>query len=134
MKNTTESLRDQLQFGLADRLAKSLHVAGMTNLDMAKVLEVSPNTVSNYINGNTQPRKLYLREWALKTGVPLEWLETGEFPGTPETEKAAARQASGGIGIMHLVEPPVGLEPTTCGLQGRTFAPVIDITTKKEAA
>lgn len=134
MKNTTESLRDQLQFGLADRLAKSLHVAGMTNLDMAKVLEVSPNTVSNYINGNTQPRKLYLREWALKTGVPLEWLETGEFPGTPETEKAAARHASGGIGIMHLVEPPAGLDPATCGLQGRPFAPVIDILTGIEAA
>ena len=92
MKNKTESLRDQLQFGLADRLAKSLHVAGMTNLDMAKVLEVSPNTVSNYINGNTQPRRLYLREWALKTGVPIEWLETGNFPGgnkktpTPKSE------------------------------------------------
>lgn len=134
MGNTQATLREQLQFSLGDRLAKSLHVAGLTSQDMAEALEVSRNTVSNYINGNTQPRKLYLREWALKTGVPLEWLETGEFPGTPETEKAATRHASGGIGIMHLVEPPVGLEPTTCGLQGRTFAPIVDLTTWRKAS
>lgn len=134
MENTQATLREQLQFGLGDRLAKALHVAGLTSQDMAEALEVSRNTVSNYINGNTKPRKLYLREWALKTGVPLEWLETGAFPGIPETEKATARHASGGIGIMRLVEPPVGLEPTTCGLQGRTFAPVIDILTGIEAA
>lgn len=47
--------------------------------------------------------------------------------GSPETQKATARRASGGIGIMHLVEPPAGLEPATCGLQGRTFTPVIDM-------
>ena len=125
MKNTTESLRDQLQFGLADRLAKSLHVAGMTNLDMAKVLEVSPNTVSNYINGNTQPRKLYLREWALKTGVPLEWLKTG----IDTTENPHPHDTDGGD---HGASCRTRTGP--CGLQGRTFAPVIDITTKKEAA
>ena len=113
------TLAEKLTFGLSDRLAKSLHVAGLNNLDMAEALDVSPNTISNYTNGNTRPRKLYIREWALKTGVPLEWLETGEFPGTPETEKAAARRASGGHGIMRLVEPPTGIEPVTCGLQGR---------------
>lgn len=132
--DTQATLREQLQFGLADRLAKSLHVAGITSNDMAAELEVSRTTISNYLNGRTSPKRLYMRIWALKTGVPLEWLETGEFPGIPETEKAAARHASGGIGIMHLVEPPAGLDPATCGLQGRTFAPVIDITTKKEAA
>lgn len=128
------TLEEKLAFGLQDRLAKSLHVAGLNNLDMAEALEVSPNTISNYVNGNTQPRKLYLREWALKTGVPLEWLLTGEFPGAPETQKAAARQASGGIGQMYLVEPPAGLEPATCGLQDRTSNPAIDMFTWKAAS
>lgn len=111
MNTDTISLRDQLAFGLADRLGKSLHVAGMTNQEMSECLEVSPNTVSNYINGNTRPRKLYLREWAMRTGVPLHWLETGHFPG--ETENPHSDNPDGGI-----VEPPVGLEPTTCALQG----------------
>lgn len=95
METPSKDLKALLAFGLSDRLAKSLHVAGITNAEMAETLDVSANTVSNYINGNTKPRKLYLREWAVRTGVPLEWLETGQFPDTPETEKAPTPKGEG---------------------------------------
>ncbi|MEV8339250.1 helix-turn-helix transcriptional regulator [Leucobacter sp. NPDC077196] len=80
MGNTQLNLKDKLQFGLSDRLAKALDVAGMSNQEMADCLGVSRNTISNYTHGNSSPRKLYMREWAMRTGVPLEWLETGSFP------------------------------------------------------
>ena len=93
--DASQSLRAQLQFGLADRLAKALHVAGVTSNDMAAELDVSRTTISNYLNGRTKPKGLYMRIWALKTGVPLEWLETGNFPETPETEKTPTPKGEG---------------------------------------
>lgn len=120
MNATQETLRAQLQFGLGDRLAKALHVSGVTNQDMADELEVSRNTVTNYINGHTKPKGLYLRIWALKTGVPLEWLETGNFPDTGETEKAPTPKGEG-------MEPPSRLELDTYALQGGHMAEIIPI-------
>lgn len=35
-------------------------------------------TVSRWINGHKVPSKQTRRLWALRTGVPLEWLETGQ--------------------------------------------------------
>ena len=98
-----------LQFGLADRLQKALTISGTKSEDMADYLEVSRNTISNYINGRTAPKKVYLREWALKTGVPLSWLETGVFddPDAP-------------VG-------PAGIEPTTSTVESHRLAPVIPL-------
>lgn len=45
---------------------------------MADILGVSRNTVSNYLHGRTRPPQLTLRVWAMRTGVPLAWLVTGE--------------------------------------------------------
>ena len=95
MDATQKTLKAQLQFGLSDRLAKALHVAGVSTTEMADELEVARSTISNYLNGHTTPKSLYLRIWALKTGVPLEWLETGHFPETPETEKAPTPKGEG---------------------------------------
>lgn len=67
-------------FGLSDRLAKAMSVAGMSNSEMADALDVSRNTITNYTSGRTKPSRLQIREWAVRTGAPLEWLETGERP------------------------------------------------------
>lgn len=95
MDTAQQTLKDQLQFGLGDRLSKALHVAGVSTTEMADELEVARSTISNYLNDHTKPKRLYLRMWALKTGVPLEWLETGIFPETPETEKAPTPKGEG---------------------------------------
>jgi transcriptional regulator with XRE-family HTH domain len=68
---------NRLEFDLSDRLRKSLHVAGLSNQDMADYLGVSKNTVSRWITGAIDPKISMVRLWALRTGVPFEWLATG---------------------------------------------------------
>ena len=69
----------RLAFGLPDRLNKALDVSGVSSTEMAEYLGVSRNTISNYINGRTVPKTQTLRLWAMRTGAPLEWLQTGEL-------------------------------------------------------
>ena len=69
-----------LEFGLGDRLSKALAVANINGLDMAEHLGVSRQTIGNYTSGRTRPNRATLRTWALKTGVPLSWIETGVIP------------------------------------------------------
>jgi transcriptional regulator with XRE-family HTH domain len=68
------------QFDMADRLRKALRQAGLSVQDMAEYLGVSRNSVGNWINGRTAPTKPALMLWAMRTGVPFEWLQTGESP------------------------------------------------------
>ena len=63
-----------------DRLAKALKSAGVSVQDMADYLGVSRQTVGNYVSGRTQLTRGDMRLWAMRCGVPLEWLETGERP------------------------------------------------------
>lgn len=73
-----------LEFGLGDRLAKALAVADTNGPEMAEFLGVSRQTVGNYTSGRTRPNRATLRAWALKTGVPLSWIETGIIPDTDD--------------------------------------------------
>ena len=69
------------QFDLADRLRKALRVADVSVQEIADYLGVSRNTVGAWINGRVVPGKAFIRLWAMRTGVPFEWLQTGESPG-----------------------------------------------------
>ena len=72
------------QFNLAHRLGLARQVAGMKRKEMAEVLDVTPQSISNYELGNSTPSKLQLNAWAVATGVDVEWLKTGEAqPETP---------------------------------------------------
>ncbi|WP_078324573.1 helix-turn-helix domain-containing protein [Mycobacteroides salmoniphilum] len=62
---------------MADRLAKSLRMARMTKLEMADYLEVHRNTVSAWLNGKSEPKRPQLIAWALRTGLPYEWIKDG---------------------------------------------------------
>lgn len=79
MSTAHEHMAQRLAFGTADRLNKALTVAGISSNEMADYLGVGRNTISNYINGRTRPRKATIRDWARRTGVPCEWLETGHI-------------------------------------------------------
>lgn len=70
------------QWTVGDRLGKALDFADMSVGEMADYLEVSRNTVGNYINGRTRAPGSTLRLWSMRTGVPRKWLETGESDGT----------------------------------------------------
>jgi transcriptional regulator with XRE-family HTH domain len=83
------------RFDQADRMRKALRTSGIGANEMAAYLDVSRNTVSNWINGHTPPRGAYLRLWALRTGVPFEWLEHGEVtPANDEGTRAATTRGS----------------------------------------
>ena len=64
----------------ADRMRKALRESGVGVQEIADRLQVSRNAVSTWINGRHEPRPRDLRAFALATGYPLHWLETGEAP------------------------------------------------------
>jgi transcriptional regulator with XRE-family HTH domain len=78
--NNNDNMALRLAFGTPDRLNKALTVADVSSQEMADYLGVSRNTISNYINGRTIAKKQTLRLWAMRTGVPLVWLEQGILP------------------------------------------------------
>lgn len=68
------------EFNKADRLRKSREYAGLEQAELAERIGVSRNTVSNAERGVNSPRRIMVRQWALATGVPLLWIETGRTP------------------------------------------------------
>lgn len=77
----TEALVPEWTMG--DRLWKALQVAGISHQAMADYLGVSRNTLTNYTRGRTKADKRTLMLWAMRTGVPLEWLRTGQVSPQP---------------------------------------------------
>jgi transcriptional regulator with XRE-family HTH domain len=82
----------------------ALEASDVKVAEMADELGVGRNTVGNYLAGRTQPSRSTLRVWALRTGVPFEWLLTGTITdnGDPGQETRMARCIRG----------PWGIEPT----------------------
>lgn len=71
-----------LEWDLQDRLAKSLRASKKSVAQIAADLDVHRNTVSNYLSGRIVPDRRSRLAWAMATGVPAQWLETGEMPTT----------------------------------------------------
>lgn len=82
------------EWDLADRLRKALRVSGLHVSDMAEYLGITRETVGRYINGHTENVPLQtLRLWSLRTGVPLEWITTGEAPADDPDPRPPTRAA-----------------------------------------
>jgi transcriptional regulator with XRE-family HTH domain len=75
---TGEAATEVPRWDTADRMRKALRQADISVQDMAEYLGVARNTVSTWINGRIKPSSQTLRLWALRCGVPLEWLTEGE--------------------------------------------------------
>lgn len=78
-------------------MRRALRVAEISSNEMADYLGVSRTSVSAWINGRNEPRRTALIAWALRTGVPLEWLETGKAPTSPsgpEGEEYTSRDSN----------------------------------------
>lgn len=56
------------------RLQRSLAFAGVSVQEMADELGVSRGTISRWCNDKNRPRRSDLRLWALRCGVPFDWL------------------------------------------------------------
>lgn len=76
------------EWTIGDRLRKAREATGLSQAQLAKAIDVSPKTVGNYEAGRVETRRIVLRAWSLRTGVPLMWLETGEAP-SPEGNGAS---------------------------------------------
>ena len=60
------------------RMQRALAHADVSVEQMGEELGVSRSTVSRWLNDRGGPPRIgYLKLWALRTGVPLEWLVTG---------------------------------------------------------
>jgi transcriptional regulator with XRE-family HTH domain len=61
-----------------DRMRKAIRHAGLSVNAMAAHLDVRRETVSTWLTGRHQPSPAVLRVWALRCGVPYEWLRYGD--------------------------------------------------------
>lgn len=77
-------------FTLGDRLGKAMRHADVSAAEMADYLDVHRNTISAYINDRQPVKGGTLKLWAMRTGVPLEWLEFGVEPQRPPTPPRAS--------------------------------------------
>lgn len=71
------------EWDLADRMRKSLRVAGIGVQEIAEYLGVGRNTVSTWINGKIVLSVQTQRLWALRCGVAYEWIASGVTPPRP---------------------------------------------------
>lgn len=58
-------------------MSLALEHADISVNEMAEHLDLSRTTISNYLHGRTKPGRSDLRYWALKCGVPFDWLVQG---------------------------------------------------------
>ena len=74
------------EFTLGWRLQRALDYAGkMKAEDMADEMGVHRATVSRWMNERgAPPRPIYLKQWALRTGVNRDWLTTGVAGTSPD--------------------------------------------------
>ena len=70
----------RFEMDMADRIRKALRVADVSVQELAEIVGMNRNTVSAWINGRGKPSEAQLRKIAMRTGAPLEWLQTGEAP------------------------------------------------------
>lgn len=60
------------------RLKRALDWGKVSAQEMAEELGVHPGTVSRWMNDREVPRRAFLRVWALRCGVPIDWLSGEE--------------------------------------------------------
>lgn len=74
------------EWSSGDRFRKARSLTGLTVQEFSERVGISPKSVNNYEGDKVTPRKVVTRAWALATGVPVEWLETGDTPVQPEPD------------------------------------------------
>lgn len=68
------------------RLRIAREEAGLEQGQLAELTGISRQSISAAESGRVAPRKVTLNAWALATGVPVTWLQTGTSPSGPDDE------------------------------------------------
>ncbi|MFT4188547.1 MAG: helix-turn-helix transcriptional regulator [Aeromicrobium sp.] len=95
---------------MGDRLRKARQMTGLTTRAFAERIGVSQATVTNAENDNNKVRRITLNAWSLATGVPVEWLETGN---APSAEAEGASGADDGTRTRNILLGSPGSSPTS---------------------
>lgn len=99
------TIMDNPTWTLTDRLRKSRLLAGLEQAEIAELVGVSRNSVSNYENGKTELTATTFVRWAHATGVTLDWLAEGVNDKTPAE--------AGAVSTVSTSVRPEGFEPPT---------------------
>ncbi len=91
-------------FTVADRLRKAREFVGLDQAELAADIDVSRATIGNYETGRVKPRVIVMKAWALRTGVPLGWLQTGAA--------ASPHPPEGDGGLTARARPDLNWEPS----------------------
>ena len=91
------------------RLRMSLDYANISVQQMATQLGVSRATLSRWMaDKGERPKRAYLSQWALSTGVPFEWIDVGKAPpdgvGDAPRVGPSHRPTQGILGMRRLLE------------------------------
>ncbi len=70
--------RDPLAWTVGERFRKARELIGLDQETMAAAVGVARKSISRWENNVSAPRRPVILSWALRTGVPYEWLLTGE--------------------------------------------------------
>lgn len=97
------------EFTKFDRLAKARTSSGLEQSELAAMTGISRATISAVENGHREPSRSTTNLWALATGVPVVWIETGYTPRDLNPEPTVFRK----IRNLHF-QPAnyIGLEQT----------------------
>ena len=90
-------------FVVGDYLRKAREWADLGQEELARDLGISRQTVTNYERGHVTPRRAVVMAWAMRTGVPVEWI----------TSLGAENPRQDGPGGGASVVRPEGFEPPT---------------------
>lgn len=121
-QSTAPTLAEALADHQGDWMRKALSYSGVSAKGMAAYLDVDAATVSRWINGHQAPSRQTLLLWAMRTGVPVSYLETGRL------DEESPRP----VGPSGLTEPKLRLHPV------EHSAPrpirILPVTAEREAA
>lgn len=93
------------EWDLSDRARKALRVAGISVTEMGEYLGVTRETAGRYINGKADMPLQTMRLWAMRTGVPFEWLKTGEAPPSGDGGASAGAPSRARTGDLQIRRP-----------------------------
>jgi transcriptional regulator with XRE-family HTH domain len=80
-------------FEMRHRLALALEAADVSNEQMADEVGKSVTTIRNYLSGRTHPGRAVVVTWALRCGVPFDWLAYGIEADDPRDPSEQVKQS-----------------------------------------
>jgi transcriptional regulator with XRE-family HTH domain len=84
-------LKHHPEFEMRHRMGLALEYGSVSVNEMARELGISRTTISNYLHGRTQPRRGDLIAWAMRCGVPFDWLVENEMIEEVEPQPAVKK-------------------------------------------